>query len=834
MSSIMKKISLLIAAIFAGALLFSCQSELGTDAANPAVREYSIAINATKALDTKALALSSDGKSLSATWEDGEQVAVCKIDDRGDLTEVLGMLAPSTFGSASTVLTGSILLDGVSAGDKLFLQYPYKVVQDPASGKLWLDGRYSGQDGDLNTVSKEFAYATCGVDITSLEGDALSTTKAEFFNRQAIVKFSLQYESAALQAFKLRICAPSLAERFWHDDYYVNWGALDVVSVTAATSEFTVALRNQESEPEPYTLYAVASDGVYTATTPTLAFADGTYNRGTGNLAPMSYAGYDADSDWTITGSIASYSASWGQDLNMWTDGHGRHVAASVSLGTGDAFKFRKDCSWDRNYGAPVTMVPDAFEVYQDGGNMSVTADGIYDIYLDENTYTAIIVPASNGGKTSALIGGTGPVTPDPPTDTVWSIVGEFNSWGNSEVDDVDMVLGSDDYWVSPETVLWGEFKIRMNHAWEQERGAYGDGPYTVPLDTFFEVTPGGQNLVFPQTAKYIVAYDPDADIVKVTMTGYPEPDPDVTYTVAGESELDSASIDKVFTSQWNADESNKMVYDSESHLYVWSAVLSGLEAPLTAYFKVVKDHSWSNAWPSDNYKFEIPGDGTFYVSFEPYSGAVNAWFEAAPEPTITIDGNFDDWAAVDASKLAVAVCADGASRTALQVLKVGASADYVFLYLEFDASKISWNASEFVPINIYFNSDGDAGTGGWPALADACTDYLIQGMMTDGVNMVSYNPGVYKWTGAVHGDSWSWSDEGLNLPDGICQGAGSGNKYEICIDRNKFPDAIANDFSLGVGIEQDWDDVGLLPNATVTLENPGGVANSLQVHTLL
>ena len=627
MVSIMKKITFFLAAFFAGTLLFSCQNELGKDSASPAVQEFTLSVEATKALDTKALALSSDGKSLSATWEEGEQVAVCKIGVDGSLSEVLGMLAPTTFGSANTLLTGSILLDGISAGDKLFLQYPYKIIEDPASGKHWLDCRYSGQDGNLNTVSKEFAYATCGVDVTSLDGDALATTKADFYNRQAIVKFSLQYESAPLQAYKLRIFAPSLSERFWHDDYYVDWGALDVVSVTGATSEFTVALRNQESAPEPYTLYAVAGDGVYTATTPALAFADGTYNRGTGNLAPMSYAGYDTDSNWYLIGSLSNYNVLWNNDLNMWTDGQGRHVAAGVSLSSGDSFKLRKDRAWDINYGTLVSMVPDAMPAYRDGINMSVPADGIYDIYLDENTYTVVIVPASNAGKTSTLV--DEPETPGPgpepePAPDCWSIIGEFNSWSA----DVDMAQDSSGNWVSPPTEMHGDFKIRWQHDWEENRGAYGDNTFEVTLDTPFNVTAGGQNIRLPELAVYVVTYDPVTETMLVVKSGAVTPDPDVVYTVAGASELDSASIDMVFTSQWNPDESNDMVLDATSGLYVWSKDIPVLGAPLNVQFKVVKNHDWDTCWPSANYEFTIPQAGTFYVSFNPSTLAVNAWFE--------------------------------------------------------------------------------------------------------------------------------------------------------------------------------------------------------------
>ena len=708
----MKKTLAFIAAIFAGAMLFSCQSELGKETVAPVLREYTISIDATKPADTKALALSSDGKSLSATWEEGEQVAVCKIDPtNNDLSEVLGMLAPTTFGSASTVLKGSILMDGVNAGDKLFLQYPYKVIEDSETGKLWLDGRYSGQDGSLNTLSKEFAFATCGVDITSLEGDALVTTKAEFFNRQAIVKFTLKNAGSPLEATKLRIYAPSLAERFWHDDYYVNWGSLEVKPMTAATSEFTVALRNQESDPEPYTLYAVNSTGVYTATTAPMTFADGSYNRGTGNLNPFSYASCEDASEWSVIGALSQYNVTWDNDLNMWTNGSGLHVAASVNLAAGDEFKIRKNRDWGFNFGGPLYAVPDAFSVYQDGANIVIPEDGVYDIYLDEYTYTAIIVPASNAGKTSTLMsvpepvtgwnviglggdwghdvlatevstgvwavevtvasattfkwrkdgawdenfGGTmtaldepfvavtdgDPIPLDPgeyklildltgtapmicvvPRVPCWSLIGEFTSWSS----DVDMTQDSEGKWVSPATTFSGNFKLRWNHDWYENRGADAPGTYDVPVGTAFHAEPGGQNLNLTEEASYIVTYDPVAETILVVKAGsVPEPE----YTVVGASELDSASIDRVFTSQWNTDEANDMTDADEDGVYEWSAMVTSISAELPVEFKIVKNHSFSTCWPSgDNYKFSIYGDGLFNVTFKPSTGEINAWME--------------------------------------------------------------------------------------------------------------------------------------------------------------------------------------------------------------
>ena len=719
-------------AAFAGAVLCSCQSEIGNESVPTFSGVFTISIDAVKGADTKALTVSPDGKTLNATWEQGDQVAVCRIDPQNnDLSTVLGVLTPSAYGSASTTLSGTILMEGVSAGDKLYLQYPFKVYESP-DGNRWLDSPYRGQDGDLATVGKEFAYASCGVDITSLEGNTISTSKAEFYNRQAIVKFSLLNGGSPLEASKLRIFSPDLSDHLYHDDYYVDRGGLDVIS-SAPRSEFTVALRNQDtSTPEPYTLYAVNSNGVYTATTAPKLFTDGTYNRGSGNLTPVSYEGFNDSSTWTVIGSMSEYGVLWNNDLNMWTDGKGRHVAASVTLKAGDEIKFRRDQDWSNNLGGSfkgatstdnnsatvsAITVPDAFGLDNDGYNIYIPADGTYDIYLDEYTYTAIIVPASGAGKVSTLVsepqqpsdtsvwtiigvngdweydiladespegvwtaiidvpaatsfkwrmdrawdydyGGTlvsydtpfeavsgGPnveigagwykivldlTDSSAPTITVydlgevWSLIGSFSNWSQ----DLDMTQDASGRWVSPEALLSGDFKLRRNHGWEVNLGADAPASYPVTPGEAFPAVYGGQNLVLPEEANYVVTYDPSAGTILVEKAG--ALNPYSSYVVVGESYLDVTGNDVVFTSQWNLSEAaNNMIDNDGSGIFVWTKYIGEFSQAIPIKFKVVKDFDYANgSWPADNFEFTILGKGTLIITFNTITREVKAEME--------------------------------------------------------------------------------------------------------------------------------------------------------------------------------------------------------------
>ncbi len=203
----------------------------------------------------------------------------------------------------------------------------------------------------------------------------------------------------------------------------------------------------------------------------------------------------------------------------------------------------------------------------------------------------------------------------------------------------------------------------------------------------------------------------------------------------------------------------------------------------------------------------------------------------------ITIDGSFSDWAALDASKVATATCNENANHTALKVVKVYADEYFVFVYFEWDKEQITWELDvEHVPFHIYINGDGDAKTGGFSdQWSDACMDTCFEGSVTDGTNIASYDPGVYGWIGDVNGGGWKWTEEPiLAAGSGICQGAGVEGKYELQIIRDYYPvGKLADNFSIGFDIQQDWNSVGVLPNDAVTDDNPGGTAPSLQVKTV-
>ena len=206
----------------------------------------------------------------------------------------------------------------------------------------------------------------------------------------------------------------------------------------------------------------------------------------------------------------------------------------------------------------------------------------------------------------------------------------------------------------------------------------------------------------------------------------------------------------------------------------------------------------------------------------------------AAPAVELTMDGKFDDWAALEKGTYSQTYGDEDATHPALTHCKVYATSKYVYVYIEWDTDAITYEKDvEHVPFHCYINTDGDASTGGFSdQFADACTDVLFEGYLYDDGVMGSYNPGAFAWAGDANGGGWTWDDLG---GEGLCQGAGVDGKYEFLIDRAAvaalgFP--IADVFSIGFDIQQSWDSVGILPNAAPSEDNPSGVVNSLQVTT--
>ena len=139
------------------------------------------------------------------------------------------------------------------------------------------------------------------------------------------------------------------------------------------------------------------------------------------------YADYKEASNWSIIGALSAYEINWDGDLNMWTDGAGNHVAAHVTLKADDEFKFRQDQDWAVNLGGDFPGVDSEFGVTQDGPNIKVGKDGVYDIFVNVNDGVAWISEAFDP-------------FPDYKESSNWSVIGALAAYGISWDGDLAMI----------------------------------------------------------------------------------------------------------------------------------------------------------------------------------------------------------------------------------------------------------------------------------------------------------------------------------------------------------------------------------------------------------
>ena len=195
----------------------------------------------------------------------------------------------------------------------------------------------------------------------------------------------------------------------------------------------------------------------------------------------------------------------------------------------------------------------------------------------------------------------------------------------------------------------------------------------------------------------------------------------------------------------------------------------------------------------------------------------------------ITVDGDFADWAGLDASKVSVAKCDADAKWTALKLVKVYADEVYINVYFEFDADQLT--DLESVPFHVYINEDASEAAGNDQFMGQGGQDWLLEGFVYSGGEFCSYDPYLFSYDGAEDTVEWAYT-ELLPENSGIGSGAGAGNAYEFAIMREMLMGVnLADTFTIGFDIQQDWNSVGVLPNTAVTDDNTNGSVPMLVVN---
>ncbi len=340
------------------------------------------------------------------------------------------------------------------------------------------------------------------------------------------------------------------------------------------------------------------------------------------------YADFTEPSNWSVIGALSAYEIDWNGDLNMWTDGGGNHVAAHVKLAAGDEFKFRQDQDWAVNMGGDFGGLDNEFAVAQDGANIKVGADGVYDLYVNPDQGIAWITAAYDP-------------FPDYTEASAWSVIGALSLEGIDWNGDIAMI--TDGTWhvaLGVNLAEADEFKFRKDADWAVNMGGDFGG-----LDNEFAVAQDGANIKVGAAGSYDLYVNPDQGLAKVTEASGakvsskiggdepgPEPQPVTGWNIIG----------------LNGDWENDILATQDGN--VWTAYIT---AEGDTDFKWRKDAGWD-----ENY------GGTFVALGEPFEAVaggdnikVGAGFWKVvlnlDDMTITISngqvwsliGDFNEWA---------------------------------------------------------------------------------------------------------------------------------------------------------------------------------------------
>ena len=205
---------------------------------------------------------------------------------------------------------------------------------------------------------------------------------------------------------------------------------------------------------------------------------------------------------------IIGLNGDWESDIVMEYNAKWTRFYADIEAAEATEMKFRADAAWDINWGVDCAM---------GGGNIPVAA-GQYRVYF--NPVTGLIeFNAKNYGTEEDTGAGT---TPEPePTETTYGLIGDFNGWGEP---DVDLVARGDGWYVTTalEVGADGKFLIRLNDAWSNKFG-FAEADTFVTVDAKNALTAEGQDM-WIAAGTYDFYFNPEASELYVMTAGAADP----------------------------------------------------------------------------------------------------------------------------------------------------------------------------------------------------------------------------------------------------------------------------------------------------------------------
>ena len=371
------------------------------------------------------------------------------------------------------------------------------------------------------------------------------------------------------------------------------------VELPAGAFEFKVTVNHDWAEAYPSSNYvqAVAVKGIYNVKI--------TFNEETKDITFEATIVEEVEDFYTVAGAPESlFGAEWNpafaannmtlvDGIYTWTK------KAELAAETFIEFKVVKNANWTTCWPA-------------NNYEYTVAEDGTYDLTITFNPETEEVTFA-------CVAEGV-----DPQPEMVYTVVGPEDVFGtNWNVNDPnnELIKGEDGVytWSKENVALYGnfEFKVVGNHDYEVYEWPVGMNNWVA-------------NVAEEGIYTIEITFNPDAaeeDRIGCTLTKTGDVTPvEHVYTVAG--------TDNLFGSYWDTnDEANNMVKGDDG-IYTWTKNGVEFAAEEVVEFKVVQDHAWTYAWPSNNWWYQATEAGTYNVviTFDPAADDMNKiTFNATP-----------------------------------------------------------------------------------------------------------------------------------------------------------------------------------------------------------
>lgn len=238
------------------------------------------------------------------------------------------------------------------------------------------------------------------------------------------------------------------------------------------------------------TAYAGANNGG------NFSLAEGTYSFALYAETGTIYAFSHADSNWSLIGGFAD--SGWGLDITLY-EADGMLAVKGLSLRTTDEFKFRYAYAWATSYGYGA-MTPNSVVdgVSDNGANITVSEEGVYDLYLDLNNEKIYVMTA---GTPVSEATAPGEIAIDL-TGYTWCLCGTFTGWA-----DGDAMTVEGDFTVAKDVTITtsDEFKLKLygDSAWSLSYGSDS----VVEVNTGVELTKTQTNIKISANGTYDIYF---------------------------------------------------------------------------------------------------------------------------------------------------------------------------------------------------------------------------------------------------------------------------------------------------------------------------------------